>query len=413
MSNEKEFHGQKGQTSLLYHEEFNVDIVSKSYASTNSNGVPLYELKNPPLEEDERYKDFDFIAFPFVVLAGLYLQKRKASKIAMKESVENSLCRLFGVRRNRGNRDLVREFLNRESRLFKSNPRYRRTYKPIGEKRLRDAVIRGYHYFIKNGMNPVHAFRKSLRNVVPEDPRFKIGYSNLAHLVWNGTYDSNWYPETKATLEKVFPNHDIQLLCDLFAATSIRASLESNVTKFFKALAQYEANGKHVSHIGVAGNKRELQSRFHGFLDATLVNLDKVARGGRPGRSRGSGRKIYNFSEAMLGNIKAVVVDVWIIRAFNCDSLYPFRGKLVSRSPDDRIYDLIEKYFHELGAFLGMEPRGVCAAVWCSIRWEEGRYSNSTRYDDFVKMRTNHGLFSKQYGPLSGGTGNLQFEDKT
>jgi hypothetical protein len=380
---------------------------TKERVKSSKKNPVMYKREFPSYELEKEYEGFDFIAWPFVVLSGLLVQTDNLY-FPTVAPIEKSLAELFGVSFSKKNRELIEKFIEKESRRFKHNPKVRRGHRAMTEKDFTQAIQRGLEYCLRLGMTP-KKLRTTLRSHEPRTGGLPLKYSTIGRLVWNGHQDSNWYEETRETLVRVFPGYDIGLLCDLFATTSIRASLESNVTKFFKALRQYHEKQVHVSWIGIKGNKRKFESIFHGFLDATLVNLEKIAQGKRPGHPSQSGRKIYNFSEAMNGNKRAIVADIWIMRAFEIDLLRSFLGKDVSRSPDMHTYNTVEWYLQTLGDFLQREPRGVCSAIWCAMRWEEGSTSNTTRYDEFVKFRMNHGLFGKIYGKLS--TSSFVFEE--
>lgn len=395
----------RNQVSLHFK---NLKKMQEPKKSSKANPI-FYKREFGSYELEKDYKDFDFIAWPFVILSGLF-SKHEVTGLWVSRSLEKDIAAMFGVAPNKKNIVSISNFLEREYKRFKKNPEIRRGHHSLSLEVFKDKIRQGIEFCFLNGVSPEN-LRKSLRTKIPRSG-VPLQFSTIGRLIWNGHTDSDWYDETRETFVKSFPNHNIQLICDLFAATSIRASLESNVTKFFKAFHQLHENKTQTSYIGERGNKKPFESVFHGFLDSTLINLQKIADGKRPGNPEKSGRKIYNFSEALNGNTRAIVADIWVIRAFDVDLLYSWNTKgNVSRSPDTNTYNAIEYYLQTLGDFLGREPRGVCASIWCAIRWEEGHTSNTTRYDHFVKYRLDHGLFEDQYGLIS--SDGLRFLEKS
>jgi hypothetical protein len=184
-----------------------------------------------------------------------------------------------------------------------------------------------------------------------------------------GASEKNWYRDTNREICNIFPFESPALIIDMLAATSIRASVSSNVTQFFKAYNQHRASRP-----------------FVGFLDAVKINLERAVKG-----QPLTGRKIRNFSEAMKGNPEAVVCDIWICRALGVDRKYIREGYSVplSGGPTDKIYTAVENYFRQAAREKGLEPRGLCAMVWAGIRIHERAEGIGTRYTNFLLKRTN------------------------
>ena len=199
----------------------------------------------------------------------------------------------------------------------------------------------------------------------------------------------------------LFPEFNAEIIASLLAITSIRATVTSNVTKFFKALDQFHKNETHTVAFGKRSEKKTIESAFKGFLDASLHHLNLLKKGGSlldPENATKNGRKIKRFTGAMGTDEDAIVDDVWITRAFGCDRKRWFRGRIISQSPTKAIYDATEWYLQTLASLVGKKARGVCAMIWVGIRQETTK--QTARYTDPIKRRLEHGLFKEQHGKL-------------
>lgn len=182
-----------------------------------------------------------------------------------------------------------------------------------------------------------------------------MDFRNLPRYIIKGASDRFWYQDCYNEIVKIFPEEDPRILFDFLAATSMNATIESNVKNFFKALAQYQ-QGK----------------PFRGFMPNVIIYLNLSASGKE---FPDSGRKVKNFTKAMQGSKSAIVVDIWVMRAF---------GIRDRRTPGNKIYNQIEEYYQEQAPLLGWEPREMCAATWSGIRTEETK-SRATTYEEFIK----------------------------
>ena len=185
---------------------------------------------------------------------------------------------------------------------------------------------------------------------------------DILRYFYKGQKDFNWYADLNAFLRVNFPNDDTKLICDLLAATSIHSSLKSNIQQFFKA--------KRMLEEGIP---------FKGFLPTIINQLELIKQG-----ENLSGRKIRNFSNAMAGDESAVVVDIWICRAFNIDITRIYKGRDVSRGPTTKEYDAVESYIQEQAYLMGIQPRELCSTIWGGIRTEQTGRANTTKYEDVI-----------------------------
>lgn len=196
--------------------------------------------------------------------------------------------------------------------------------------------------------------------------------SKIARYVWIGRRDINWYHDCEAVFTKLFGKEELELTAKLFAATSITTALKSNLTLFRKAYWEIK-NDKPI------GN----------YLPNIKLQLELI-RAGQPL----SGRKIQAFAGGMSGFKDAVVVDIWLCRAFGIyrqsfrtttgkeiiggDAQVPLlddyamakakTGRLRSASPTTSEYNAVEDYVRGEARAMGLEPRQLSAAIWSGIR---------------------------------------------
>lgn len=183
-----------------------------------------------------------------------------------------------------------------------------------------------------------------------------------------GYKDKNWYAECKKVFLEIFGPEKLILVCQLFAATSINTSLKSNITLFRRALYEIE-NGLPVGNY-LPNIKNQL----------TLI------REGKPL----SGRKINAFARAMAGDLDAVVVDVWLLRAFGLDRKYirhtgHHAGRARSGGPTDKQFSLIEDWCRNYGREKLIFPCEVSSMIWAGCRIHTNG-DRQTHYKDSIRQ---------------------------
>ena len=172
-----------------------------------------------------------------------------------------------------------------------------------------------------------------------------------------GAKDKNWYAECQKVFEDLFGKERLRLVTSLFAATSINTSLKSNITLFRKALYEMENDlpiGRYLPNI-----RNQLQR----------------IRDGQPL----SGQKIESFRRAMSGDVDAVVVDTWMLRAFKVDKEYfrqrkgaaPGVGMMRSAGTSEKMYLKIEAWVREYAKANKYEAREVQSMIWSGKRIEK------------------------------------------
>jgi hypothetical protein len=181
-----------------------------------------------------------------------------------------------------------------------------------------------------------------------------VNANNIPKYVYIGRNDVNWYQECQAVFEQLFGPEKLELVCALFAATSINTSLKSNITLFRKAYYEIENNlpiGRYLPNI-----QRQLAQ----------------VRAGQPL----TGLKIDAFRRAMSGDQNAVVVDIHLLRAFEMDSKYfrQTKGKAEgirrnrSSGATPKQFAEIEKWVREATPSWSVEPRQLSAMIWSGCR---------------------------------------------
>jgi hypothetical protein len=184
-----------------------------------------------------------------------------------------------------------------------------------------------------------------------------VDYSKIPRYLWIGRHDQHWYHDCEKTFVDLFGADRLGLVTKIFAATSINTSLKSNITLFRKALYESE-NDKPVGK----------------YLPNIQMQLERV----RAGQDL-SGRKIRSFAAAMAGDKNAVVVDVWISRAFGVDRRY-FRqtkgaaegvGNVRDGGVSDKHYTLIENWVRAEAAQMGLQPREFNSMIWAGVRIDQ------------------------------------------
>lgn len=208
--------------------------------------------------------------------------------------------------------------------------------------------------------------------------------SKIARYVWIGRKDINWYRDCEDVFVELFGRDKLKLVCQLFAATSINTSLKANITLFRKALYEIE-NNLPISN----------------YLPNIQQQLKQIREGGEL-----TGRKINSFARAMSGDSEAVVVDIWLLRAFDMDKKYfrkerivrhshpkavvdmgnydlvfehtyesvskeKLRGLFRSGGASDSQYSKIESYVRSEAKAMGVQPRQLSAMLWSGVRIDQ------------------------------------------
>ncbi len=191
-----------------------------------------------------------------------------------------------------------------------------------------------------------------------------LDVSNIAKYLWIGRADKTWYEEVEEVIVELFGREQLLPFAKILAATSIHSTLRSNLSQARRAKFQLE------SGIEIKGY---------------LPNVQKQLELLRDGKGL-SGRKIRNFANAIAGDKEAVVVDIWILRAFGQDRKYvrTRTGTPLSAGANEKQYNAIEKWIKKNAEQMGLQPRQLCAMIWSGVRQCATGKNNTTRYQELL-----------------------------
>lgn len=184
-----------------------------------------------------------------------------------------------------------------------------------------------------------------------------------------GMKDKNWYQECEQLFTEIYGKDKVKLVAQLFSATSQASSLKSNIQLFRKALHQWENN-----------------LPFTGYLPGIVRQLGNLRLTGEL-----SGPKIRAFAGAMAGDIDAVVVDRWLLRAFDMDRTYtrhsgPHKGKSLSGGATSKQFRQIESWVRNRAKEMEIEPRQLSAIIWSGVRISMSG-DKETHYKTILKQK--------------------------
>jgi hypothetical protein len=164
-----------------------------------------------------------------------------------------------------------------------------------------------------------------------------------------GLAGAPWYDDVLEAVTREFGEADGKMFLRFFAVTSqntkflVDPKKADNLTLALKAFREWKEG-------------RPFGSRYHYTVahKEIIQNLKRVAAGQRPGSAPGKAPKLNDFMDALLGDVNAVVVDRWMMRAFG------FQGK----SPGKAQRLFIQRLIREDAARWGLTPRQYQAAIW-------------------------------------------------
>lgn len=192
----------------------------------------------------------------------------------------------------------------------------------------------------------------------------------------------NWYQDCEQVFVELFGIDRLPVIAKIFAGTSINTSLKSNITLFRKALHELDND-----------------LPFGNYLPNIKTQLEYI----RAGKEL-SGRKINSFARAMSGDTEAVVVDIWLLRAFELHKKFSSKvtlpnptkdlfgyththtqGRLRNSGATKKQYDVIEHWVRTVAKCMGVEPRQLSAMIWAGVRIAHSG-DRETHYRDRLKQ---------------------------
>lgn len=165
--------------------------------------------------------------------------------------------------------------------------------------------------------------------------------NKINHYFKAGLYGAQWYDETRQHVVASVGAEYADVFIDMLAATSPNQSVKGNVTAARKALKQLKESKAFSGYLPIVVN---------------MLNIIKVSH--MTGhRARFGGAKVQAFADALRGDLSAVVVDRWMLRAFG----YP---NIIT----DKRYRTITEWVNRKAEKEGMQPAQVQAAIWCGVK---------------------------------------------
>lgn len=145
----------------------------------------------------------------------------------------------------------------------------------------------------------------------------------------------SWYDNSYQRL-KICYGQNTELFINLLAVTSPRNSVKRNLALADKALTYY-LQGKTIDFsFGLASKQIE-------------NNVNKVLQN----KSFG-GQKVNAFAKALLGDKKQIVIDSWMMKAFNLKRIAPNTNDIKH----------IKTIINKIAAETNLEPAEVQACLW-------------------------------------------------
>lgn len=182
----------------------------------------------------------------------------------------------------------------------------------------------------------------------------------IERYIEKGQSHGNWYQKEAEKILELLTEFSHLPIIRAFAVTSMNTTVEANVHLGVKALLQFHNN-----------------IPFTGFLPNQLKYLDLVFSG-----QDVPGRKIMSFIKALEGDKDAVVVDIWMCRAFGINVT----------SPSKKQYDFVEQECRNLACVYGVESREVQAMIWAGIKKEKSVISKNISWSELLLRK--RGMFS-------------------
>lgn len=165
--------------------------------------------------------------------------------------------------------------------------------------------------------------------------------------------NKNWYSKSNETIKEIFKD-DSDLFIDLLAITSIRNSVKSNT--IFALDCYYRI--KHDKPL----------NRKYGIADKPIkINIKRVLND-KPIH----GNKISKFAKCLKGDLDNIVIDVWMLKAFNINRM----------SPNKKDIKYIEYIINRISKKLNIKNAQVQACLWCYAKYELNN-TNHKEYKDF------------------------------
>jgi hypothetical protein len=220
------------------------------------------------------------------------------------------------------------------------------------KKAFTEAMVKLYGDVILPHITPVYeASLKVLKRSISGGPTQKQ-LAHLMSLAESGKHGMNWYEGTAKWADRTF-GADADMFLRFLAATSADPQNEAGATMALKAYSQWK--------MGMP---------FDGMRSKSMVmNLERASRGNPFG-----GDKVDSYYRALRGDVDAVVLDRWMMRAlgFKNASTVGNAGALGGTQ-----YKMFSAIVRDLAEQAKMTPRQYQAAIWEGSRVQSlhGRFA--------------------------------------
>lgn len=169
----------------------------------------------------------------------------------------------------------------------------------------------------------------------------------------------NWYNNSRAAIQKRYKNNT-SLFIKLLAVTSPRTTVKRNLYLADKTLRYIRQNKPIDFSYGIT-NK------------TTRKNVDRVIN-----NKPINGPKVKAFAAALNGDSKQVVIDSWMLKAFNIKRSAP--------TPNDRVH--IKTVINKIADQLHMTPAEVQACLWSYAKNElnDSPFKEDNDFSEYLKQ---------------------------
>jgi hypothetical protein len=179
--------------------------------------------------------------------------------------------------------------------------------------------------------------------------------------------NKNWYRNSYETIKELFGN-DTELFIKILASTSQQNSVQAN--------AQYA-----IEAYELIKNGASIEGLMCGIAQWKIIENLNLARQNR----ELDGNKINTFAHALMNDPECIVIDRWIMRAFNLNRIAP--------TQKDRQY--IQDIVKIISDNIGFTPAETQACLWAYAKSElsdKEQYKDYSDYSVYIKQYKNNNI---------------------
>lgn len=192
-------------------------------------------------------------------------------------------------------------------------------------------------------------------------------YERLIKYLDAGWDQRHWYEDTRLMATKLLGPEFGDALVSMLAITSANTTVKGNVTLAFKAFTQWVQD-----------------EDFDGFMPAVKANLFAWKEGREI-----NGPKIKEFEKALMGDVNAIVIDRWMLRAWGYKS-NTAKNRQKIREDIRYLYALLD---------FAATPREIQAAIWFGIKKERDQDRDNRPYENHIMGRLS--TLDKAWGEMT------------